>query len=96
MQTADLDRAKKRAEAAREMAQRGLELANRIIKAHARDPVFQKRIAAEKGFHVLVSLSLSGAVQLHNATTGELLAESEPGQPTVLREGFVPPPLPCA
>lgn len=71
-------------------AQRTLDWAAAIIYAHARDPVFQKRIQCGKGDYRMVSLHLSGVLKVHDAQTGVLLAESQAGRLNVLRLGTQP------
>ncbi len=51
-------------------------------------PLVKVRFQPPQGVRLVATLWADGVVRVHAAKGGELLAESEPGQPTVLRSGF--------
>lgn len=53
--------------------------ASDVLHAHAKDPVFRHRVAVAKGDTRLVSFHINGVLKVHDAVTGKLLAESQPG-----------------
>jgi hypothetical protein len=56
---------------------------------HAKNPLFQKRMG-KGSTSVWVRIEYPGRLLVIDATSGEILAESAPGQPSVLRNGFDP------
>lgn len=51
-------------------------------------PLVKVRFQPPQGVRLVATFWPDGVVRVHAAKGGELLAESEPGQPTVLRSGF--------
>jgi hypothetical protein len=74
-------------------AQKRLAWALNIIRNHQGDVVYKKQISAAKGITLVVSVRLPGVLRVSDALTGEVLAESAPGDLLSLAEGFTPPTL---
>jgi len=71
-------------------AENQLKRAAPFAALHIKNPLFQRRMG--KGdTAVLVRFELPGVLSVIDPDTGELLAQSAPGQPDVLRPGFMPP-----
>ncbi|WHZ12498.1 MAG: hypothetical protein OJF60_002939 [Burkholderiaceae bacterium] len=62
-----------------------LEGAATYAELHARKPLFQKTMRRHGGAPVLVRLDWPGVLRVFDPATGELLAESVPGQPRQLK-----------
>lgn len=77
---------------ARDAAQRRLTQAEQFMRAHTRSPLFRKTIRLDGGRRAVVTLDRCGLLRVLDPATGELLAESVPGQPGRLRDDFLPGP----
>lgn len=71
-------------------AENQLKKAATFTALNIKNPLFQRRMG-KGAASVLVRLSWPGVLSVVDPDTGELLAESAPGQPDVLRPGFMPP-----
>jgi hypothetical protein len=79
-ETHDLDRARLR-----------LAWALNIIQNSQGDVVYKKQITAGKGMPWIISIRLPGVLRISDALTGDVLAESAPGDLLNLAPGFAPP-----
>lgn len=59
-----------------------------MVRQQRGKPLAKARFQPPQGARLVASFWPDGVVRVHAAKGGELLAESEPGQPTVLRAGF--------
>lgn len=71
-------------------AQTQLKRAATFTALNIKNPLFQRRMG-KGAASVLVRMSWPGVLSVVDPDTGELLAESAPGRPDVLRPGFMPP-----
>lgn len=62
-----------------------------IIENHQGPVVFKKQVRVGKDAPLLISFRLPGVLRVSDANTGEVLAESDPGEPLHLSEDFEPP-----
>ena len=78
-------------DAAMEAAARTLQHACTFTALHATaTPLFQRTMRRPQSAPVLVRLVWPGVLLVCDPKTGDVLAESEPGQPHVLKAGFMP------
>lgn len=76
-------------EAALAAAERTLHQAHKFAALHATGkPLFQKIMRRPGSRPVLVRIVYPGVLLVCDPETGAVLAQSEPGQPTVLNAGF--------
>lgn len=73
------------------MARARLAWALGIIQNHQGDVVFKKQVRAAKDVTLVISVRLPGVLRISDAMTGDVLAESAPGDPLTLADGFKPP-----
>lgn len=71
-------------------AENQLKKAATFTALNVKNPIFQRRMGKGSA-SVLVRLEWPGVLSVVDPDTGELLAQSAPGRPDVLRPGFVPP-----
>lgn len=74
-----------------DMARARLAWALGIIQNHQGDVVFKKQVRAAKDVTLVISVRLPGVLRVSDAMTGDVLAESAPGDPLNLADGFSPP-----
>ena len=72
------------------MAARRLAWALGIIENQG-DVVFKKQVRVEKGAY-LITVRLPGVIRVSDALSGDVLAESAPGNLLMLADGFKAPP----
>lgn len=78
-------------DAAMEAAARTLRHACTFAALHATTtPLFQRTMRRPQSAPVLVRIAWPGVLLVCDPKTGDVLAESEPGQPHQLKAGFVP------
>lgn len=78
-------------EAAMQAAARTLQKACKFAALHATSkPLFQGTLRRQGSTPVLVRIVFPGVLQVCEPHTGDLLAESEPGQPHQLKASYVP------
>ena len=78
------------AQHAQEMAERRLSWALGIVSNHEGDVVFKKQLRVEKRAFV-ISFRLPGVLRVSDAMSGDVLAESAPGNLLTLADGFKAP-----
>lgn len=71
-------------------AQTQLKRAATFTALNIKNPLFQRRMGKGSA-SVFVRVEWPGVLSVIDPDTGELLAQSAPGRPDVLRPGFVPP-----
>jgi hypothetical protein len=76
-----------------DIARRRLAWALGIIQNHQGDVVFKKQVRAAKDVTLVISVRLPGVLRVSDSMTGDVLAESAPGDPLNLAEGFEAPSL---
>jgi len=74
---------------AQEMAERVLAWAVGIVQNQG-DVVFKKQVRVEKGAF-LITVRLPGVIRVSDAMSGDVLAESAPGNLLTLADGFKAP-----
>lgn len=67
-----------------------LKRAATFVALNIKNPLFQRRMGKGSA-SVFVRLEWPGVLSVVDPDTGELLAQSAPGRPDVLRPGFMPP-----
>lgn len=73
------------ADQAREAASARLKRAEQFAAMHCSKPLFSKVMRRPGGRRELVRLEWPGVLRVYDPDTGEILAESMPGQPSQLR-----------
>jgi len=71
-------------------AENHLKRAATFATVNVKNPLFQRRMGKGSA-SVLVRLEWPGVLVVIDPDTGTVLAVSEPGQPEVLKAGFLPP-----
>jgi hypothetical protein len=72
-----------------EAAEKRLQKAARLMLSEATLPMWKRRTGSGAGA-LLLRFDPPGVLSVCCANTGQLLAASEPGQPAVLKSGFLP------